>query len=282
MLIQPMTFRRTLEMPVLLATLLFVLATLLSPSTAVAQADTPKLGVVAQRVSQALGGQRGGMAQLERAGELDFVFVREVRDSWSRKPIVASHRLLRMRGGAQLRLDVRVSGDEGVDSASVIDDSAAWVLAEDEKHDADPAALRSRLAEFSPERLFAVPLSLADGARDLLFEVSLRVTRQSPENGGQLVLVGEGDDAGDTRIVLDANYRPVEVAFRSLSGPVIYRYDDYREVAPGLIIPFIREFHRNGKRVERTTVRRFWLHARTSGDLFNPEKVKLGPLPQGP
>ena len=277
-----MPFYRTQEIPVLLATLVLVLATLLSPRAAVAQADTPKLGVVAQRVSQALGGQRGGMAQIDRARELDFVFVREVRDSWSHKTVVANHRLLLMKGGTRLRLDVRVNGDEGVDSASVIDGSSAWVLAEDEKHDADPGALRSRLAEFSPERLFAVPLSLADGARDVLFEANLRVTRRSPEDGGQLVLVGEGTDAGDTRIVLDANYRPVEVAFRSLSGPVMYRYDDYREVAPGLIIPFIREFHRNGKRVERTTVRRFWLHARTSGDLFNPEKVKLGPLPQGP
>ena len=273
---------RHLELPLLLGTLVLVLATVSLPRAAVAQADTPKLGVVAQRVSQALGGPRGGLSQIDRARELDFVFVREVRDSWSHKPIVASHRLLRMQGGTRLRLDVRVSGEEGVDSASVIDGSSAWVLAEDEKHDADPAALRSRLAEFRPERLFAVPLSLAEGARDVLFEASLRVTRRSPEEGGQLVLVGEGTDGGDTRIVLDANYRPVEVAFRSLSGPVVYRYDDYREVAPGLIIPFIREFHRNGKRVERTTVRRFWLHARTSGDLFNPDKVKLGPLPQGP
>lgn len=267
------------------SSLLLLLVSLTAPqlaSPALADEAVPTLKVVAQRLSQALGGEKGGFKVLEKSKELDFVFHRTVRNSKSRKTVRAEHRFVRTGGGVRLRLDVRVSGKGGVDSASVVDGEASWVLTGGKRQDADTAALRSRLTEFAPERLFSVPLTLAVEGKEMLIDADLELQREEIDGEERLVLSGEGEDGGTTRIVLDAeSYRPVEVAFRSLSGDLVYRYDDYREVSEGLVLPFVREFHRNGIRISRMEVRRLGLHVPTEGDLFDPAVTKLPALPKG-
>jgi len=254
----------------------------LGSADAFADETLPKMSVVLERMSQALGGPRGGLRILEKADEVDFVFHRVVRDAQSRHDIEAEHRLVRTGGKERLRLDVRVSGDEGIDSASLIDGASAWVIAEGERHEANVGALRSRLSEFAPHRLFSAPLTLATDGKGFLGDAALRLSREETEGGARLILSGGGENS-TVRIVLSATtYRPLEVAFRSLSGDVAYHYEDYREVAPGLILPFVREFHRKGLRVSRTTVRRLILHVRSNGGLFSPETTKLPALPKGP
>jgi len=266
----------------ILAASVFLCGGLVTPSAAVAEEPVPKLSVLVERLGQSLGGPSGGLQVLKRAPEVDFVFHRVARDAQSRQDIEAEHRLVRLAKGQRLRLDVRVKGDDGIDSASVIDGSRSWVIAEGERHEADVPALRSRLSEFAPERLFSVPLTLATKGADLLGDAALEVSRERGDSGDRFILRGGTEDA-PVRIELSATtYRPLAVAFRSLSGDVVYRYEDYREVAPGLILPFVREFHRNGLRVSRTTVRRLGLKARSVGDLFLPESTELRPLPKGP
>jgi len=244
--------------------------------------ETPKMKVVVERLGQSLGGPRGGLALLERSKELDFVFDRTVRDSLSRQTVEASHRLVRTQSGDRIRLDVRVKGEEGIDSASIIDGTAGWVVADGERHEADAAALRSRLIEFAPERLFSVPLTLAAEGSDILGGAALELSRERIDGKNRLVLSGGGGESPSTRIVLDAeDYRPLEVAFRSLSGDLVYRYEDYREVVPGLVLPFVREFYRNGLRVSRTTVRRFGLSVSSESSLFAPDSTTLPKLPRG-
>jgi hypothetical protein len=268
--------------PFIFGFLLLLLGATLWPADARAEPDLPKMKVVVERLSQSLGGPKGGLRLLEKSAELDFIFHRSVRDSLSRETVEADHRLVRKQGGVRLRLDVRVGGDDGIDSASVIDGEQAWVIAEGERHEADAGALRSRLSEFAPERLFSVPLTLALEGRELLAGADLQISRERDKAGDRLILRGGEGDSSGVRIVLDGTtYRPIEVAFRSLSGDVVYRYEDYREVAPGLILPFVREFHRNGIRVSRTTVRRFDLHVASTGDLFSPQNTALPKLPKG-
>ena len=247
-----------------------------------AEPTLPTVEAVVEGLSKSLGGKRGGLEVLERSDGLDFVFDRTVRDSLSRTTMEASHRLVRTDGGSRLRLDVRVSGDDGVDSAAIVVGQEAWVVAEGERHEADADALKSRLVEFAPERLFSVPLTLAADGATILGDAVLTLRLEKVEGKDRLLLLGEGKDGSTTRILLErSTYRPVEVAFRSLSGDLVYRYDDYREVTPGLVIPFVREFYRNEIRVSRTSVRRFGLKVPNPDPLFSPEARDLPKLPKG-
>jgi len=266
----------------ILAASVLLCGLLLSSTEVMAKESVPKLSLLVERLGKSLGGPSGGMQVLKKASEVDFVFHRVARDAQSRQDIEAEHRLLRLAKGERLRLDVRLKGDDGIDSASVIDGSNSWVIAEGERHEAEEAVLRSRLGEFAPERLFSVPLTLATEGADLIGDADLKVSREQSDSGDRFILRGGSEDS-PVRIELSATtYRPLLVAFRSLSGDVVYRYEDYREVAPGLILPFVREFHRNGLRVSRTTVRRLGLKARAVDDLFQADSTQLRSLPKGP
>ena len=63
---------------------------------------------------------------------------------------------------------------------------------------------------------------------------------------------------------------------------MLYRYDDYREVVPGLVVPFEREFLRNGNRVDRTVVSRLGFRVAEDAARFDPDRLVLEPLLGGP
>jgi hypothetical protein len=195
---------------------------------------------------------------LDEAGQIDFIFRRTIRDSITRKELTADHRYVVMADGRQ-RLDIRMQAGEGKDSAVVLDGDHAWVITGGEAHDVDATTAASRLREFAPHRLFSVPLALASDGRQILGDAALTVVGRVDDRGqSRFVLVGRDGEGNETaRLEVDArNYRPIEVAFQSRSGEVVYRYSDYREVADGLVVPFEREFLRNGIRVSRTVVSR--------------------------
>lgn len=259
---------------------LLLLLTLL-PATAQAQAGpaAPEIGVLIERISMALGGGRGGARTLDNAPELHFVFDRTVRDSTTRKEWTATHSYVVASGGKQRRLDLRVAGDKGVDSAAVVDGDDAWLIVDGELHELEPAAADARMREFTPARLFSVPLALAAEGRQILGDAALEVAARVDEGGkARFILVGgEGDDS--VRLEVDARtYLPLEVAFKSPSGDVAYRYGRYKEVSKGLVIPFEREFHRGGILISRTSVTRFKLQAPKTDALFDRSRLSLPAL----
>lgn len=240
----------------------------------------PEMSVLIQRISQALGGSDGGRTVLDRQKQFDFVFRRTIRDSITRKELTADHRYTVVAEGRQ-RLDIRMKEGEGKDSAVVLDGDAAWVIADGEAHDIEVATAASRLREFAPERLFSVPLSLATDGRQILGDAALTVAGRVDDSGtSRFVLVGKDSEGNETaRLEVDArNYLPLEVAFQSRSGEVVYRYGDYREVADGLVVPFEREFLRNGIRVSRTEVTRLGFRAGDDPDRFDRSILKLKAL----
>lgn len=259
---------------------LLLLLSLLLPATAWAQAGpaAPEIGVLIERISLALGGARGGSRVLDAAPELHFVFERTVRDSTTRQDWTAVHGYAVLPGGRR-RLDLRVRGDKGVDSAAVVDGEAAWVIVDGEAHDLEPAAAEARMNEFTPARLFSVPLALAAEGRQILGDAALEVAARVDEGGNaRFILVGgEGEDS--VRLEVDARtYLPLEVAFKSPSGDVAYRYGRYKEVSKGLVVPFEREFHRNGILVSKTSVTRFKLQGPDDPALFDRSQVALKSL----
>jgi hypothetical protein len=118
-----------------------------------------------------------------------------------------------------------------------------------------------------------------------LGDTDLAVQEKLVDNAGSRIVLVALDDAGEetARIEVDARtYRPVAVSFRSPAGQVAYRYGDYREVAPGLIVPFEREFSRNGRTVSVTKVLRFRLKAPSNPARFDASATALPPIPKVP
>jgi len=255
-----------------------LLAAVLTAAGIATATDLPPLDALVGRISMALGGPNGGLKTLNAAPALELVFRRTVRASHSATEITADHRYVEI--GDKQRIDVRVVDGKGKDSASVVDETA-WLIVDDEAHDAEPSSVRAQLGEFDPRRLWSVPLALAAEGRSILQAASLEVTgREKDDSGGELlVMVGKNEDGEQTsRLVVDAKtYRPTNVQFVSSSGDVEYRYSDYRQVADGLVVPFTREFFRNGKRVSRTEVVSLKLKApQDEPSLFDRSVTKLG------
>lgn len=278
------THVRICTMPTMRALIPFLLLSLL-PATALAGPAAPEIGVLIGRISQALGGPDGGAPVLEKQKEIDFLFRRTVRDAVTTKELTADHRFVRLERGNRLRLDIRMVDGDGKDSAAVVDGDGAWLIVKGDKHDAEADVVAGRLTEFSPERLFSVPLALASEGKQILGDAALSVVGRVDDKGkGRFILVGTDAEGNETaRLEVDAHtYQPLEVAFRSPSGEVVYRYGDYREITDGLIVPFEREFLRNGIRISRTVVKRLSLRVPDDPDRFDAGKRALPKLKMGP
>ncbi len=254
---------------------------LLLPAQAGSAPVAPEIGVLIERISLALGGPDGGRQALESQDELDFVFRRTVRDSITTRELTADHRLVVRRSESQLRLDIRMVEGKGKDSAAVVDGDAAWLVVDGALHEAEADVVSAQLQEFSPARLFSVPLALATEGRQILGDAALTVAGRVDDRGkARFILVGLDASGLETaRLEVDArSYRPLEVAFRSPSGEVVYRYGDYREVAEGLIVPFEREFLSYGIRMLRTEVHRLGLRIPADARHFAREERDLPEL----
>lgn len=267
-----------------LVTLLVALSALLPTRASTQRAtEAPPLAALIERISQALGGSDGGVRALERVSSFDFAFRRTVRESHSAIELTAEHWLVSADGGARRRLDIRMVQGEGRDSATVLDGDAAWLVVDGERYPVDPNAVRARFTEFEPHSLFSVPLALASEGRQILGDAALSVVGRTDEGGrSRFVLVGTAADGSEAaRIEVDAKtYYPMTVAFRSPGGHIVYRYDDYRTVGPGIVVPFQREFLRNGVRISRTEVFRFRLELPAGENLFDlsgTDLPQLGP-----
>ncbi len=247
-----------------------------SPSRA---GDVPPLDALVSRISMSLGGAQGGAAVLAKATAFDMVFRRTFKDSHSRDEVTADHRYLSLDRGVRQRLDIRVVDGEGKDSAAVVTAEGSWLIVDAAVHDVDAETVRAQLTEFDPLRLYSVPFALGSEGRQILGAASLSAAEK---DGDRFILIGRDEEGTETsRLEVDArSYRPLVVQFQSSSGHVEYRYGDYQEIADGLVVPFEREFWRNGTRISRTEVSRFRLKAPADApNLFDHAQSALGVLP---
>jgi len=260
---------------------LAAVALVLAATPLAVSASAPTLDALVGRISMSLGGPNGGAKIVDGAPAIELVFRRTLKDSHSRDEITADHRYV--ESGERRRLDVRVIEGDGKDSAAVIGDGS-WLIVDGAVHEVEPSAVSAQLGEFDPRRLWSVPFALASEGREILQAASLEVEGRHETDAGfaYLLLVGRNEEGEETsRVEVDAEtYHPTKVQFLSSSGQVEYRYGDYRRVADGLLVPFVREFHRNGTRISRTEVTRFKLVApKDEAKLFDRAVTKLAPLP---
>lgn len=231
-----------------------------------APSDLKSAAELIEAASNALGGSKGGHEALVGLSGYRLIYKMEVHDPRSGNDYTAHHIYTHDLDGS-VRLEVKVIDGGGVDSVAVAGADGGWVEADGEKTEFEAAEVLQRIDDFSPQRLFQVPLDLAprgveafpEEVRDAL--VSEWVDAEDHAAG---VVVRSSSEAQQeqVRMVLDAsNHLPLEASFASVAGKITYVFDDYRTVSEGLIVPFQRRFLRNDIQLSSLTVESFGILA---------------------
>ena len=198
--------------------------------------------------ADALGGKKGGHVALAGLPGYRVVYRMKVHNAMTGKEYTAIHEYeAGLDGSRRLTVDVIEGG--GVDSVAFAGQTEGWVEADGEKTEFTPDEVRQRIDDFSPGRLFQVPLELGPGGMDALpVEVHDSLALEPSDDGDEFV-VSSTDEQGNQQVRLVFGERdgpPLEATFHSIAGHITYRFDDYRAVADGLVIPWKRQFLRNG------------------------------------
>ncbi len=200
-----------------------------------------------QRVARAHGGVDGGAAAVARADAVDFRFVRDaegrtVRHVWARR-------------GQAHHLQVQIEGSESDITVDIAGNGAS--LTTTETTEVSSARARALVERLAPERILAFPLQLSQAlASDhALSELHAGGTERV---GGRPCrrLSWTGDRvAGAVALWVDVDRDLVRrVEARDDAGLLRWSFGDYREVEPGLVVPFLTEITRDSAPIDRIEI----------------------------
>ncbi len=214
------------------------------------------------------GGAAGGLALLDKAQNVTFQFDREVEVEGA--PVVARH--VYRKSGDALRLDVRIQKGEGTDSTTVVAaDGGAWVKTDGRSVPRDTERSRDIVGRFAPDQLLRIALGVAADIETAAAWRELVV--MGPEGDDLVVLHPVGGPAGGLVEVAFSrtDHRLRRVTMEDAGKTVVYSFSDYREIAPGLVVPQKSATRRDGTVVE--TIQVIGLDASTAipASLFSPE-----------
>jgi hypothetical protein len=188
-------------------------------------------GVWLERARTAHGGPSGGAAAIARAGAVHFAFVRTVE--LAGKPVAVHHDY--WREGASRRLVVDTSG-AAQDSLAVATGSGAWIRAGGQVQARDIGITIGMVDAFAPESVLTVALEAAR-----LLDGSETTTFRSLEGAESGLRFGSGSDESDlglSFVDLDpVTARLARVRYVSEAGPITFELSDWRQVAPGVLVP---------------------------------------------
>jgi len=214
---------------------------------------------------KAHGGRDGGLSILELAPTVVFDYERKLAREDGKT--VAEHHYVRQ--GDAVRLDVDVTAGDGVDSSTILAaDRRAWVSTDEASIARDPERTAEVLARFSPEGLLAVPLGIP---HDMETAGPWRLLAPTAEIHGKRV-VAKASAPGERGLV-SAEFGLEDHLLRRLdwmldTGPITYVFDDYREVADGLVVPFHYEVLRGDDPIESMTVHELVIGGALPADTF--------------
>ena len=200
---------------------------------------------------EAHGGAAGGLALVAESSTLTFQFVREVPVDG--KKLVARH--VYRRSGGSLRLDVDVQRGDGVDSVTVAGPGGgAWVVTDGKTVPRDADRAREIVGRFAPEQLLRVALGVAADIETATAWRGLNVV--GPEGDDLVVLQPEGGPSGGlVEVVFSrSDHRLRRLTMEQDGKRTVYMFDDYRQLMPGLVVPYETETRRDGVMVEAIQV----------------------------
>lgn len=232
--------------------------------------DLPSARGVLRAAIKAHGGGRGGIEIVEQATAITMSFERRL--SVDDGQLVALNEYARL--GDAVRLGVEITEGVGTNSATIITpENRAWVVVDGEPLARDVARTREVLARFAPESILAVPLGLARDIAEAAAWQDLETTAIEALAGrDQLRLQPRTRSAAKEGLVaawFDAeSNRLSQVQWQSPAGLLTFGFDDYGEVAPGLVVPFHSTVVRDARPVESIQITEFTLEPELSADLF--------------
>ncbi len=181
------------------------------------------------RTVAAHGGPSGGVRALAYARAVHFTFVREVRLATG--PASVSHDYWRDASGRRLTVATRGAGR---DSVAVVNPKGAWMVAGGEPVARDPGVLLTAVDEFAPEFVLGMALDVPS----LLESAAAFQQLEGAESGTRL---GRGDDElepGLSFVDVDAtSARLLRIRWVTEAGPLTCELEDWKEAAPGVVVP---------------------------------------------
>jgi hypothetical protein len=220
-----------------------------APPPPPATEQDPEVARILAQAVVAHGGAAGGLAVVEHASTVRFEYERELEDG-----LKVRHTWLRR--GSDRSLSVKILAGSGIDSETRLVGGSAWLQTGKDPFSAQDAARAAELLEqASPSGIipFVLVFPAAAGSRSEF----ARLERGEPaaiDGRPCTALRFEGDRAsGPMTLDIDTQSGFVRrVSFED--GDLVHQFDDYAEVAPGLVAPKRIRTWREGKLVETTTV----------------------------
>ncbi|NOY28266.1 MAG: hypothetical protein GXP62_20575 [Oligoflexia bacterium] len=232
--------------------------------------DLPSARGVLRAAIKAHGGSQGGIELVEQATAITMTFERKLAVDDGQ--LVALNEYARL--GDAVRLDVEITEGVGTNSTTIITpENRAWVVVDGEPLARDVARTREVLARFAPRAILAVPLGLARDIAEAAAWQDLETTAIEPLAGRDQLRLQPRTRAAVTEGLLAAWFdakssRLSQVQWQSPAGLLTFGFDDYAEVAPGLVVPFHCTVGRDGRPVESIQITEFGLEPELSADLF--------------
>jgi hypothetical protein len=246
-------------------------------ATAPAKDELPAADEVLARSVRALGGESGGALRLQESPAFRFRYERELDTPAG--VVRAKHDLAWEQG--DLRLKIEHQSGPGQYASMLVHGDKAWVHTEDGMLERDPQRCREVLADFGPLVVLDWPLNYAQQVyEDPAFQ-DLRVAGIEEFDGRSVYRLETNRDGTGERfsILVDSErYTVAKVGFRSNAGAVSYRFDDWRELDTGLVVPFFVVLTRDGVQVEKVVVQELELLDALPGQIWSPLDGKDDPF----
>ena len=231
--------------------------------------NLPSAEEVLARSVRALGGESGGALRLQESPALRFRYQRELETPAGL--VTAQHNLAWEQGDLRLKIDHQ-SGP-GVQASMLVLGEQAWVLTDEGLQERDSARSREVLSDFGPLAVLEWPLSFArQVVEDPAFR-DLKVSGTEQFQGRSVYRLETSREGSGERfsILVDVErYTVAKVGFRSNAGAVSYRFDDWRELDTGLVVPFFVLLTRDGVQVEKVVVQELELLDTLPGHFWSP------------
>jgi hypothetical protein len=225
--------------------------------------------IAASRILEAAvkahGGAPGGLAVVQKAEAVKFEFRRTVPGGPTVKHVYAER-------GSDRFLEVVIEKGTGTSSKSGVAQGKGWLaVGTGAATLQDSGQTASELDRFAPEAVLAFPLGFASAVAERKEFQSL-VPAADEQVDGQAcdVLRYDGGRAGTplTLYVDEGDHRIRKVVFGSDAGDVIHEFSDWKELAPGVVLPRRIRTWRGAELIDEVEVLGIDLHPKLPDDWF--------------